>query len=137
MVQVQGLLAQGKVGGFYVSRRARDPGMFRLPDHFWLLAEGTTALLCGEFHDMGQPSPLLFQRGVIEAALMAQPGAGSQAKGGRPRKVDAALAVYAAIYPAGHEAAGVTWKEAVARVSSETGERIAVGTLRDALKTTR
>lgn len=104
---LRGLLFECKIrahypwfGGFVCI----DPG-------YWLGDEANRALMFGEVHDGRTLVPLLFEAGAIEAALAApltpseapsNPETPAPSMGGRPRKIDAVLAAYDALYPAGH-----------------------------------
>lgn len=83
----------------------------------------------------GTFSPVWFRRNEVEAALIDTPATETEkpARAGRPRKSEEALSAYRAIYPSGHGAAGVSWKEAARQVSDRLGYMVSADTIKRAL----
>lgn len=130
---LRGLMFEGKLCACYPFKGALvviDPG-------HWLGDDCVRQLLFGEVSDGWSLVPLLFPTGAIEAALdpaSEAPDVPAPSTGGRPRKADAALAAYEALYPHGHEATGETWKQVIAKVTANAGQAVSIQTLKTAIK---
>lgn len=131
---LRGLMFAGKIRAFYPFHS----GLVVIETAHWLKEECVQQLLMGEVSDGWSLVPLLFADEAIEAALGQAPSpshATIPSAGGRPRKVDDALAAYDKIYPEGHRKTGDVWKEVVDKIKEITGEKISVTRLRGELKT--
>lgn len=130
---LRGLMFEDKLRACYPFKGALvviDPG-------HWLGDDCVRQLLFGEVSDGWSLVPLLFPTGAIEAALdpaRVSPDDPAPSTGGRPRKADAALAAYDALYPLGHDASGDTWKQVIAKVTAKTGQPVSVQMLKTAIK---
>lgn len=142
---LRGLLFEAKLAAYHPWTGPPHPGLVCLDPGYWLGEETNRALLLGEVRDGITMVPLLFESGAIEKVLQAEKAATEQetgqneasasqnVKGGRPRKISAALAAYDAVYPNGHRLVGDGWKDVALKISEHLGEPISIDTIQRAL----
>lgn len=131
---LRGLLYEGRLAAFYAWQGPPAGALAKIDQGHWLSIEADRQLYLGEVSEGRHLVPLLFEDGAIETALEPEPEKLGNA-GGRPQKIPAAARAYAEIYPDGHEVTGDPLKVVAAKVGAALGEKVSIGTMREATKT--